>query len=327
MEEIEKQRQLLLELDEKHNKRRKAILVLIIIAISIMIIVYYWYRFDFSWEYLKNFKKDPSDQRSTILCFSFPIFLVLNLSLIIIALFSRGSLSENNKEFQKYITMVKKYVMTDTFKEFFEDVEVDYGKGLSKETISASGAIEVRSIFESKDYHKGKYKGINFECSDLLIQHREVDNDLDIETDFIGQWYIFDFNKNTKGKLRITKKEKEDYKQPDYIELEDKDFNERFSVYADDKHFAYYVLTPSFIEKIKLLSKEFKAEIYIGIVDNKIHIGVSDLGLYLKDEIMTDYSHKPNIKKIKMELKKEYELIIQIIDILDLDNDLFIKKK
>ena len=111
MEEIEKQRQLLLELDEKHNKRRKAILVLIIIAISIMIVVYYWYRFDFSWEYLKNFKKDPSDQRSTILCFSFPIFLVLNLSLIIIALFSRGSLSENNKEFQKYAgSRIRKYI-------------------------------------------------------------------------------------------------------------------------------------------------------------------------------------------------------------------------
>lgn len=327
MNELEKQRQIVLKEEKKHSNKVKLFLVVGAILFLVLFIVHLWITDDFSIDYLKSifinksYKYDPYDSRIDDLLFIIPTLSFLILVLIIIAL--RGGthrLNENNKEYQKYQKMFKNLVVTEALKEMFEDVETDYDKGIPKEIIKETEILKLNSIYTAEDYHKGKYKNINFECSDVLIQHIDLTNKEDkLITDFIGQWYIFDFNKKINGKIIIRKAETDDQLKPNYIQIEDPEFNKYFSIFSEDRHSAYYVLTPNFMEKIKKLDNEY-AQINICIFDNKIQIGVN---YTRKDLFEVGYHKQIDYTEAKEYIKSQLNDIINIIDILNLDNDLY----
>lgn len=238
---------------------------------------------------------------------------------IVVHILSGGSNQDADIE-EFYSKMYKEIIVSKVLNELFEDVEISYNKGISKETFKKANLISKIFKYDSNNYFKGKYKGIPFEACDITVSHEKLDEygNTDTILDFRGQYYIFDFNKPIKGNVRIIENPKEDEKKSkDLIMMEDQEFNSTFSVFSDDKHTAYYILTPHFIEKLKELNDEDNYR--FSFKDNKVHIAVGN------NRTMFDYNPYLKIKSTETikNIKEDVERINQIVDTLTLDNDLF----
>lgn len=58
--------------------------------------------------------------------------------------------------------------------------------------------------------------------------------------------------------------------------MESEAFNEKFEVYAEDEHEAFYLLTPSFMEKLEQAEHELDGRMYYGFFGHEFHVAVDN---------------------------------------------------
>ena len=187
--------------------------------------------------------------------------------------------------------------------------------------------------YSSNDYISGKYKNINVMQADVHIEEERQTTDSDGGTDttwvtlFKGRWMVFDFNKLFKANIQVRQKgfgnsqlsnwgSKIKYKK---VMMEDQEFNNSFKTYAQDEHDAFYILTPSLMEKLKKLTSNISGKLLFCFVDNKLHIGIQNN----KDSFEHSIFNKINEEKVINEISQDIKLITNFVDELSLDNDLF----
>lgn len=302
MEELEKERALFLK---KHKKRN--IIAMIIFSLFYLIatlIVIYYIGKNIGWDW-------PS--KIYLL-----IWLIIYLIFLPLFYFSKG---EDKDFYDNYRKSYRKNIVNKALNEIFTDVHDDYSRGLDESEISEADIIDMGTTYKAEDYYSGKYKGISFEVSDVKTSHAESDGESGtrIVIDFAGQYYIFESNKKIDGKVSITKNfgiKQENNSQ--YISTEDIDFNKEFLVKSTDEHLAFYVLTPAFMEKLKDIKKAHQLVVNIGFIHDKIHIAI-----FNKDMFEFDPFHEINVDNEVNKIKEELKVITNIVDILDLDNDLY----
>ena len=114
------------------------------------------------------------------------------------------------------------------------------------------------------------------------------------------------------------------YKELKYekIMMEDQMFNKQFRTYAQNAHDAFYILTPSLMEKIKNLTNTIDGKILLCFIDNKLHVGIQNNKDSFEHSIFTEI----NENKVIETISKDIKLITTFIDDLDLDNNLFRKE-
>ena len=190
--------------------------------------------------------------------------------------------------------------------------------------------------YSSNDYISGKYKNINVIQADVHIEeeHETTDSDGNTTTTwvtiFMGRWMIFDFNKIFKANIQVCQKgfgnsklsnwgSKTKYKK---VMMEDQVFNNIFRTYAQDEHDAFYILTPSLMEKIKKLVNNISGKLLFCFVDNKLHIGIQNN----KDSFEHGIFTKINEEKVTNDISQDIKMITNFVDELSLDNDLFRKE-
>lgn len=236
----------------------------------------------------------------------------------------------NGNDIETFHKEFKNVFVLKSLKNIFEDIKYIPEKGFSEEFVDKIGMIDTGDSYQSNDYISGKYKNISFQQSDVHIQERREEENLDGEmeeewvTTFMGRLMIFDFNKNFKANIQVTNwlfvaSELPWSKKFSKVRMEDNEFNNLFNVYAENEHEAFYILTPHFMEKIKELTSKLKCGILLGFVNNKLHIAVDNY----TDSF--EYSvYKPiNEQEIEESITKDIKLITDFVDELDLDNDLF----
>ncbi len=224
------------------------------------------------------------------------------------------------KEFKN--TFVKKALSN-----YFDNLEYDPNKGLNESFVLEKGLLSTGDWYSSNDYISATYNKIKFERADIHIEKKEERKNSSGEveevwvTQFKGPWMIFDFNKKFKSNLIIQKGYFINWQPGNVtrIETENVNFNQEFTVYATDEHEAFYILTPSFMEKIQKISKKIGYRIRLAFNDSKLHIGI-DSG---DDLFEYNYLEEINEAKIEEEFKKDIKVIIDFIDDLDLTSDLF----
>lgn len=217
----------------------------------------------------------------------------------------------------------------------FTDLVYEPEKGISYSVIRDTGMMYMGDRYTSNDYVKGKYKNINVEQADVHIEeeHETTDSDGNTTTTWVtifrGRWMIFDFNKEFKANIQVSQKgfgnskvsnwgSKLKYKK---VAMEDQDFNNKFRTYAQDEHEAFYILTPSLMEKIKKITGEVKGKMLFCFVDDKLHIGIYNN----KDSFEHGVFTKVDETKAVEDVTKDVKVITNFIDELSLDNDLFKK--
>ncbi len=228
----------------------------------------------------------------------------------------------------EYKKIYKNYFVCNALKEVFTNLEYEPEMGISREILENTKMINTSDRYYANDYIKGKYKDVSFISSDVHIEEEHETEDMDgnkstyYVTLFMGRWFIFDFNKTFKSNLCVTQIESVikfydlNYEK---INLEDEQFNKKFSVYAQSKHEAFYILSPSFMEKVKDLSLKINGKLILCFNNNKLYLGLNN---YL-DSFEPSIHKKVNENFIKNTIKKDIDVIINFIEELDLDNDLF----
>lgn len=111
------------------------------------------------------------------------------------------------------------------------------------------------------DMFKGSYKGVNIE----IIEPKFVKStSSSSEAVFDGVIIKLDMNKNFNGHTLIREntgfKHTSPSKKLKYTELEDNAFNKKFDVFTDDEIEARYLITPSFMNRIKKVELAFQID-------------------------------------------------------------------
>ncbi len=85
---------------------------------------------------------------------------------------------------------------------------------------------------------------------------------------FDGLFFIADFNKNFDFQLSTS-----DFHGGERVELDNPAFNDLFDIYTTDTVQAFYVLSPSFIERLTLLAQ--KADFTFSLIQGQLYIAIS----------------------------------------------------
>ncbi len=217
----------------------------------------------------------------------------------------------------------KRIFVLESLKEIFDNLNYNPNEGIAEEIVSKSGLIYLQDRFSSNDYISGTYKNINFEQSDVCVEKKEVDDDNNERwiITFLGRWMNFEFNKEFKTNVIIFDSKEYNWWRSYYdkIEMEDDEFNKTFSVYAQNEHEAFYILTPHFMERMKGIEKAINGRITFGFINNRLYIALNN------DDDSFEYNIlKPiNEIEIKESIKNDIKIITDFVDELNLDNDLF----
>lgn len=237
---------------------------------------------------------------------------------------------------KKFALAFKEAFVLKSLKSVFTDLKYEPEKGLSSSVIRETQMMDMGDRYSSNDFISAKYKNINVVQADVHIEEKHESTDSDGHTHttwvtiFRGRWMIFDFNKTFKANIQVCQKgftnsrisnwgSKLKYKK---VKMEDESFNNQFRIYAQSEHEAFYILTPSLMEKIKNLTNTVNGRILLCFIDNKLHVGVQNN----KDSFEHSIFSKIDEEKVIEGISKDIKLITNFVDELDLDNDLFRKE-
>lgn len=258
--------------------------------------------------------------------FFFITVFIMAIRMFIKYIFLNKQITEFNNDFKnKYVLSSLNKIFTDL--KYFPDKGLDYG------VIANTRMMDMGDRYSSNDYFEGKYKNVNVKQADVHIEEEQQTTDSDGHTTttwvtiFEGKWMIFDFNKTFTANVQVSQKgfgnsrvnnwgEKNKYKK---VEMEDAEFNKMFRIYAQNEHDAFYILTPSLMEKIKNLARTVSGKLLLCFINNELHIGLYNY----KDSFEHSVYKKIDEEKINDDISKEIKIITNFVDELDLDNSLF----
>lgn len=245
-------------------------------------------------------------------------FMPLILGVVVSGLVTIKPLREFNLAFKN--TFVKK-----SLEEVFTNLVYEPENGISQDIINSTGMMNMGDRYSSNDYISGKYKNINVEQGDVHIQeeHTDSEGDTSYVTIFKGRWMVFDFNKYFKANVQVCSKRFTNSRRALFkytrVKMEDQDFNNKFRIYAENEHDAFYILTPSLMEKIKNLTSNIQGRVLLCFVNNKLHVGIQNN----KDSFEHSIFTKIDEEKVLNIISSDIKLITNFVDELDLDNTLF----
>lgn len=232
-----------------------------------------------------------------------------------------------NKEIQIFNSEYKKVFVQNTLAKVFDNLNYNPNKGLSESVISLTGSMSTGDRFTSNDYISGTYKNVKFEQSDIHIEekHEEKDDEGHVHerwvTIFLGRWMVFDFNKRFKANIQVHSGNLP-FRNSSKVKFEDEEFNKMFSVFTNNEHDAFYVLTPQMLEKLKKIQKSLNCGLIFCFQDSKLNIAINNYN----DSFECNVFKEINEEEIENNIIKDIKLITDFINELNLDNNLFIQE-
>lgn len=199
------------------------------------------------------------------------------VSIILSAILIASSVNEYKKSFKsKFMPLIIEKVGMD--------LNYDFKSGISRDVVLQSRLFKQPDRYHCEDLMHGSFEDVNFVSSDVHMEERHVTTDskgnrrVYYETYFQGRWFIYEFNKEFNGVIQV--REDGFFEGPSWglkvkkVSLEDVEFNKKFKTYSTNEHDAFYVLTPSLMEKIKELERRYPGKIYFSFIGKQLHIGI-----------------------------------------------------
>ena len=229
----------------------------------------------------------------------------------------------------------------------FPGVYYEPDESVPRQYLADTKMVYLGDRYSGEDYVRARYKNVLFQQSDLLIQTLKQDgkrkykrentkdrgSDSDYFVCFRGRWMIFDFNKHFRSNVQIIQKgfrvpapagsgrKKESPYPP--VTMESDEFNKAFHVYAQNPHDAFYILTPSFMERIQSLTSHNNGKMMFCFSNNKLHIAIQgSKNSFEPGSVFKRFDDE----RVKEAIWKDIGSITQFVDELSLDNDLFVQE-
>lgn len=288
---------------------RKSRTINIILIIMWGLIIYIMYKIGFIFQF-----------------FIFATVIIIIIGAIVKHIFLNKQINEFNKGFKDIFVL-------ESLKKIFDNLNYSPDEGLDYNVIAGTKMMNMGDRYSSNDYFEAEYKDVKVRQADVHIEeeHQTTDSDGHTTTTWVtifkGKWMIFDFNKVFNANVQVSQKgfgnsrisnwgEKTKYKK---VQMEDSEFNKLFRIFAQDEHDAFYILTPSLMEKIKKLTNDIKGKILLCFIDNQLHVGLYNN----EDSFEYNIYKKINEENIYDNISKDIKIITSFVDQLNLDNSLF----
>lgn len=259
----------------------------------------------------------------------FPIIMIL---IVLFNIFTRWK-PFDEKAKREYADAYKRLISQPVLDSCFDNATFNPEAGYPREDFMASALMHISYSHEykSEDLITGTYSGVAFRRADILITHMTSGKNRHRVIDADGRLLEIDFPKTINGTVRIVKAGGLESQSFGYfnsgslinadsilellgadarVEMEDVDFNQKFRVYAQDKHSAFYLLTPQFMEYIKQLYNR-DDDVYIVCNGNKLYFLQSGHGGIFEPP-KQEFDIWDEVRKCRAELEE----IGEIIDLL-----------
>lgn len=232
------------------------------------------------------------------------------------------------KAFKKHY---KDGIVYGIFRENCENVSYLPTEGFTKEMIRETGFMQLGNMYHSEDLISGKYNGVPFRRSDVLIQdHRSNGKSSYTVTYFRGRWITLNFNKTFHRDLQLVQKgfgyskSKRSFftKQTERrhrVEFENVQFNNLFDCYCQDDQEAFYLITPQIMEALMNYTSMSDGKVMIGFRDNIVHVAIENGKDTLEPHVMSALSYQTDV----LPVKSEVNAITDFINMLHLERDAF----
>ena len=256
---------------------------------------------------------------STILIFPFNIFLAF-----LPVLYAVFKITKIQKA---YATEVKERVCTGYFKENFENVYFNIDGGFDERELKDAAVIPTGNRYFTNDFIRGRFEGVNFERADVKTQQVTSNGKSTTTTTlFDGQVYKLNFHKDASATIQIFEKKffekfKNAFTNMKLIKFEDTEFNDKFSVYTNNDHQSYYVMTPHFIQRVKDLEYKTHDEISLIIIDSILYLSIYTRRDSFEPK-MSDGINDAYLSK----MKEDIDIIKSLVNDLNLKNTLYKKE-
>lgn len=237
--------------------------------------------------------------------------------------------------------LYKDTFLNGMFNEFFDHAHYMGQFGFTQYKVGEFDLYQFGNRFESEDQLSGEYKGVHFEQADVRIW-KHIDSNGSGSSEnieyFKGRMFIFDIQIKNVDSIKIFNKlpmnTKRDYRirgsEDKRVKMESMEFNDAFTVYSEDAHDAFYVLTPTMMEKLmdiyhkycKITEYSFH-DISFHFKDGKLYFAMECFGnAFDPGEFPISYPEE------KAKLKEDIQVIIELIECLDLiDKDALVEKE
>ncbi len=254
------------------------------------------------------------------------LFIAIVAGIIAASIFAK---SERKK--RGLTKMIKERLISLLVEHEFEQGKFEPSKHIAISDINAAGLVKKPDRYNGEDYIQGYLDGVFFQTSDIELKEKKVRSNgkstyVTYEKYFKGRWYIFDFNKDINGILKVLESSFSPFGGFTYggksYKTESMEFNKKFKIYASEQHMVFYLLTPSMIVKMLDLEKAHSGKIYFAFLKGKLHIAINDNKNYFNLKINNEISAE-GIKYLMQDL----EIIKDIILELKLNDNIFKQKQ
>jgi len=177
---------------------------------------------------------------------------------------------------QQATATFKDTLMDAVLQEFFTDYSHNKMAGISLFDVMASELLAKPDRFYSNDLIQGNYQDVGFAMSDVTMQRViQTGKTTTVQTYFRGPVMVFDFHKETQGKLIVQQSRRgqlfSSYKT---VKLESVQFNKRFFTYSTNPKLAFFILTPHFMERLQRLEEEVPGQFYFSFINSKMYVAL-----------------------------------------------------
>ncbi|HEY8389354.1 MAG TPA: DUF3137 domain-containing protein [Clostridia bacterium] len=216
-----------------------------------------------------------------------------------------------------YVHSFKLTIVKDCLNKVFSDVNYEPDRCFDKETIKKTFLVCIGNIYKGNDFISAVYKDVRFSQCDLDIQEIDASENSTYIQYFLGKWIILDFDKKIDTYIQIRENEFGGVRRPliktpakaQKIMTESVEFNKHFSVFADDAHNAFYILTPRFMEALLKLRYLVDGQIMLAFCEGKLHIA-----LHNQENAFEPSINQMMLPAYEQKIMAEILIITQIID-------------
>lgn len=204
---------------------------------------------------------------------------------VLMLLTALGALIWGFTRSNRYTKSYKDVIVRTALERTFDDLVFDPEAGFSRAMLAETRMIAMGNRYHSDDFVSGSYQGVPFQRADVLIQQvTSTGKTTTVVTLFKGPWMIFDFGKPFRCDLQVTERGFGSNRKHTglfglgatmtEIKTESAAFNERFRVFAESEHEAFYLLTPALMERIRTLAAHVDGKLMLCFIDGRLHVAV-----------------------------------------------------
>ena len=245
-----------------------------------------------------------------------PLLILICFAGFIGGLFLLSKAGRIKKQFRY---LYKNTFLVGLLNQYFTNLYCDWDKGFSEDYVRDIGLTQWGNKFHSEDYMRGMYKGVEFEQSDVTVQHvQRSGKHTHTYTYFRGRMFSFTCPK-TDYMSTVLFSRSFNYKGPggkfryEKVKMESIQFNDEFKLKAVRPHDAFYILTPQLMECIRNLYHRY------GNVAMHYYYGKLYLAVNMDSDAFDADMHRPiNYNQEMEKMRWDIGVICDIIDTLSL---------